>query len=295
LAPFGRAPHGKTRPPAWSAGQRTGTAISRLILKRPSFCGVTRAVGLPRRRRASGRSPVAGTARTRSRRAGQTRVPRLGEPADRVSPRIASGPGAERSTRSLPVLAIVRSGRLASRSCGKLPRCPDLRAPFRCRERGASSNVTAEARAVGRPTWQALGELRRFPQSPCCSSPVQPRSRPAAVPSPASWQARQTRRSHDGHSWLAALAGPTLLYHESSMVFPPSSMVVLGDLAHEARGLPVAYENAPKLAEGGRIPPVTIWLALGRLSCPTSGPAARKRQCSRDSRGSRRPTAPPRC
>jgi hypothetical protein len=44
---------------------------------------------------------------------------------------------------------------------------------------------------------------------------------------------------------LAALAGPALLYHESSMVFPPTNMVVLGDLAHEARGLPVAYENAP--------------------------------------------------
>jgi hypothetical protein len=44
---------------------------------------------------------------------------------------------------------------------------------------------------------------------------------------------------------LAALAGPGLLYHESSVVFPPSTMVVLGDLAHEARGLPVAYENAP--------------------------------------------------
>lgn len=44
---------------------------------------------------------------------------------------------------------------------------------------------------------------------------------------------------------LAALAGQALLYHESSMVFPPSSMVVLGDLAHEARGLGVAYENAP--------------------------------------------------
>jgi hypothetical protein len=26
-----RAPHGKTRPPAWSAGHRTGTARSRLI------------------------------------------------------------------------------------------------------------------------------------------------------------------------------------------------------------------------------------------------------------------------
>jgi hypothetical protein len=44
---------------------------------------------------------------------------------------------------------------------------------------------------------------------------------------------------------LAALAGPALLYHEASMVSPPTSMVVLGDLAHEARGLPVAYENAP--------------------------------------------------
>ena len=44
---------------------------------------------------------------------------------------------------------------------------------------------------------------------------------------------------------LAALARQALLFHESSMVFPPSSMVVLGDLAHEAQGLGVAYENAP--------------------------------------------------
>lgn len=44
---------------------------------------------------------------------------------------------------------------------------------------------------------------------------------------------------------LAALAGPGLLYYESSMVSPPTGMVVLGDLAHEVLGLPVAYENAP--------------------------------------------------
>ncbi|MCG3193670.1 MAG: hypothetical protein DIJKHBIC_02924 [Thermoanaerobaculia bacterium] len=44
---------------------------------------------------------------------------------------------------------------------------------------------------------------------------------------------------------LAALAGQALLYHESSMISPPSNMVVLGDLAHETRGLPVAFENAP--------------------------------------------------
>jgi hypothetical protein len=44
---------------------------------------------------------------------------------------------------------------------------------------------------------------------------------------------------------LAALAGQGLLYHESSMVKRPTNMVVLGDLAHEALGLPVAFENAP--------------------------------------------------
>jgi hypothetical protein len=44
---------------------------------------------------------------------------------------------------------------------------------------------------------------------------------------------------------IAALAGQGLLYFESSLVFRPTSMVVLGDLAHEALGLPVAYENAP--------------------------------------------------
>lgn len=44
---------------------------------------------------------------------------------------------------------------------------------------------------------------------------------------------------------LAAVAGSALLYYESSMVYAPSNMVVLGDLAHEVRGLPVAYENAP--------------------------------------------------
>ncbi len=44
---------------------------------------------------------------------------------------------------------------------------------------------------------------------------------------------------------LAGLAGQSLLYHESSMVKRPTNMVVLGDLAHEALGLPVAFENAP--------------------------------------------------
>jgi hypothetical protein len=44
---------------------------------------------------------------------------------------------------------------------------------------------------------------------------------------------------------LAALAGPSLLYYESAMVYAPSNMVVLGDLAHETLGFPVAYENAP--------------------------------------------------
>ena len=44
---------------------------------------------------------------------------------------------------------------------------------------------------------------------------------------------------------LAAIAGPALLYQESSMVKRPVNAVVLGDLAHEALGLPVAFENAP--------------------------------------------------
>jgi hypothetical protein len=44
---------------------------------------------------------------------------------------------------------------------------------------------------------------------------------------------------------LAAIAGASLLYFESSLVYAPSNMVVLGDLAHEVGGLPVAYENAP--------------------------------------------------
>ncbi len=45
---------------------------------------------------------------------------------------------------------------------------------------------------------------------------------------------------------LAALAGPGLLYQESSLLFTPANLVVLGDLAHEVQGLPVAYENAPQ-------------------------------------------------
>lgn len=44
---------------------------------------------------------------------------------------------------------------------------------------------------------------------------------------------------------LAAIAGSDLLYYESSMISQPRHWVVLGDLAHEALGLPVAYENAP--------------------------------------------------
>jgi hypothetical protein len=44
---------------------------------------------------------------------------------------------------------------------------------------------------------------------------------------------------------LARTAQQTLLYQESSLINPPSSPVVLGDLAHEVLGLPVAFENAP--------------------------------------------------
>jgi hypothetical protein len=44
---------------------------------------------------------------------------------------------------------------------------------------------------------------------------------------------------------LARTAQQALLYQESSLVKPPSSPVVLGDLAHEVLGLPIAFENAP--------------------------------------------------
>lgn len=44
---------------------------------------------------------------------------------------------------------------------------------------------------------------------------------------------------------LARTAQQALLYQESSLVRSPSSPVVLGDLAHEVLGLPVAFENAP--------------------------------------------------
>jgi hypothetical protein len=44
---------------------------------------------------------------------------------------------------------------------------------------------------------------------------------------------------------LAQTAQQTLLYHESALISPPSSPVVLGDLAHEVLGLPIAFENAP--------------------------------------------------
>ncbi len=44
---------------------------------------------------------------------------------------------------------------------------------------------------------------------------------------------------------LARTAQQALLYQESSLINPPSTAVVLGDLAHEVLGLPVAFENAP--------------------------------------------------
>src|SRR5258708_9468889 len=44
---------------------------------------------------------------------------------------------------------------------------------------------------------------------------------------------------------LARTAQQALLYQESSLVKPPSSPVVLGALAHEVLGLPIAFENAP--------------------------------------------------
>ncbi len=44
---------------------------------------------------------------------------------------------------------------------------------------------------------------------------------------------------------LAALVGQALLYYEPSMLRPPSQSVVLGDPAHAASRLRMAYENAP--------------------------------------------------
>jgi hypothetical protein len=44
---------------------------------------------------------------------------------------------------------------------------------------------------------------------------------------------------------LAARAGGHLVYHESTLVNPPSRPVVLGDLAHEVARTGIAYEDAP--------------------------------------------------
>jgi hypothetical protein len=44
---------------------------------------------------------------------------------------------------------------------------------------------------------------------------------------------------------LAARSGGTLVYHESTLINPPSRPVVLGDLAHEIARTGVAYEDAP--------------------------------------------------
>lgn len=68
---------------------------------------------------------------------------------------------------------------------------------------------------------------------------------PGARRPPGTAVANETSSEIARWAQLAALAGPSLLYHESSMINPPTSMVVLGDLAHEVQGLPVAYENAP--------------------------------------------------
>jgi hypothetical protein len=44
---------------------------------------------------------------------------------------------------------------------------------------------------------------------------------------------------------LATAVGSNLLYYEPTMLNPPSREVVLGDLAHSAQQIRVAYENAP--------------------------------------------------
>jgi hypothetical protein len=44
---------------------------------------------------------------------------------------------------------------------------------------------------------------------------------------------------------LAARTGGQLVYHESTLINPPSRPVVLGDLAHEVARMGVAYEDAP--------------------------------------------------
>lgn len=55
----------------------------------------------------------------------------------------------------------------------------------------------------------------------------------------------ELRSEIDRWAQLAILAGTSLLYFESSLNDVPRRTVVLGDLAHEVQGLPVAFENTP--------------------------------------------------
>ena len=115
---------------------------------------------------------------------------------------------------------------------------------FRLWASGGYSKPTTGERDAGPEIWQARRGILR---SQVCHSLFEARA--TAQP--------QDRRPQVGvvsgeataeiARWaqLAAIAGPALLYQESSMVRRPVNAVVLGDLAHEALGLPVAFENAP--------------------------------------------------
>jgi len=114
----------------------------------------------------------------------------------------------------------------------------DVRWPWHIQQRFAGGwrcNAADMAVRRGEPE---VGALPALLEARALAQPPGRRPEPGIV-------SNEVNSEIDRWAQIAALAGAALLYQEPSVVYAPSSMVVLGDLAHEARGLPVAYENAP--------------------------------------------------
>jgi len=119
-----------------------------------------------------------------------------------------------------------------------LPQPISIQGNWRIQQRFSGGYWCRAGDMVGGQTTPEVSALPVIFEARAASQPNARRPQPGVV-------SNETASEMARWAQLAALAGPALLYHESSMVFPPTNMVVLGDLAHEARGLPVAYENAP--------------------------------------------------
>jgi hypothetical protein len=113
-----------------------------------------------------------------------------------------------------------------------------VRLPWRIQQRTVQGWF---CRASEMATAQGISEVtatQRVLEERAIGQPVERRPLPAVASAEAASEISRWAQ-------LAGNSPQTLIYHESTLINPPSRPVVLGDLAHEVLGLPVAFENAP--------------------------------------------------